>query len=152
MEREKGVVVGDVHTVSGMTPCHHRRFVCTALVCEKRARLPRATRASKYWLLFESVIRCLRTHGFSPHVSTLPYLIRDYHCRRYFNPRPPSLTRISTPLLSAPCIFGSAGNSTFPSVQVDFCEATRFIAPTFRSLVNHALSKIRFRLPDICKK
>lgn len=58
----------------------------------------------------------------------LPYLIRDYHCRRYFNPRPPSLTRISTPLLSAPCIFGSAENSTFPSVQVDFCES-RFIAP-----------------------
>lgn len=28
-------------------------------------------------------------------------------------------------------------------------EATRFIAPTFRSLVNHALSKI---LRDICKK
>jgi len=49
---------------------HRRRFVCTSLVCEKRARLPRATRASKYWLLFESVIRCLRTHGFSPRVST----------------------------------------------------------------------------------
>jgi len=51
---------------------HSRRSVCTSLVCEKRARLPRATRASKYWLLFESVIRCLRTHGFSPTHAFLP--------------------------------------------------------------------------------
>lgn len=64
--------------------------------------------------------------------------------RRHSNPLgtlAPSLTRISTPFLSAPCIFGSAGNSTFPSVRVNSCEATRFIALAFRSLVNHLLPK-----------
>lgn len=65
---------------------------------------------------------------------------------------PPSLTWISTPLLSAPCIFGSARNSTFLSARVNSREAARFIARASRSLVNHPLSKIRFRLQDICKK
>lgn len=106
MEREKGVVVGDVHTVSGMTPPSSFRL--------HRSRMREASEitsrdASEQILALIRVGYTVLTYPrVFPARFYLPYLIRDYHCRRYFNPRPPSLTWISTPLLSAPCIFGSA--------------------------------------------
>lgn len=151
-----------------MTPPPSSSFrLLLVLVCEKRARLPRATRASKYWLLFESVIWCLRTHGFSPptlFISLLPSLSlslcksvpypRDCR-RRYFNPR-----------ASIPHA-GYLHRSCLLLVFLAPREIRRFRlgpdrlsrdaiyctpASLDRALVNLALSRIRFRLRDICKK
>lgn len=77
-------------------------------VCEKRARLPRATRASKYWLLFESVIRCLRTpRVFPPRISTFPVhplLLHPpplvCHRRRYSIPHAGCVSLIHVAILS----------------------------------------------------
>lgn len=106
--------------------------VCTSLVCEKRARLPRATRASKYWLLFESVIRCLRTHGFSPRVST--YLSAPPRRRYPSNPHVAPCAAIPhADIYTAPVcslyFWLRARNSTFLSVRVNSLARRRDLSP-----------------------
>lgn len=88
-QKEKGIVVRDVHTVSGITPTVVFPSVPLSYARSERDYLD--ARASKYWLLFESVIRCLRTHGFSPHVSTYPTYPRLPSLPSLFQPPPTSI-------------------------------------------------------------
>jgi len=146
--------VADVYTVLGMTPSSSFRLHLSRM---REASEITSRDASEQIL---ALIRVGYTVLTYPRVPSLPppasfrLSIRRCH-RRHFSPRHPwplflyvRDVRIFTSPLPAPCIFTSAGNLTFPVRLL----TTRFIAPMYRSFINHPSAKIRAFVRDTLVK
>lgn len=128
-DRRRRIVARDVHTVSGhdaivvvpSAPLSYARSERDYL-----ARRERANIGSYSSRLYGAYVPTGFLRAFPP---TLPAPLPPPHSSPRRRALPPSLTRISTPLLSAPCIFGSAKNSTFLSVRVNSRARRRDLSP-----------------------